>query len=180
MPKVGVNNEPLFERLMFAYDGSNYRVIKCDGSGNLVAAVLADQNVQARGYGYYAADWRKAPVPFGPSDTWQEKIAHTVSGTSTQTVHGAAVVEGVLRVVTGITVNYPGAATPDIICCATIDGEVIRFHEFVAIADDSHYGTAVWALLTHQDKMTYYIQSPGAGQTAYLYAWGYIMDQMAA
>jgi hypothetical protein len=50
---------------MFGYDGADYRVVKVDASGNLVAVILADQNVQARGYGWINAAWQKQPMPIG-------------------------------------------------------------------------------------------------------------------
>ena len=45
MPRVGVNNEPLLERAIFGFDGSDYRVVKVDTDGNLVAAVKASQSI---------------------------------------------------------------------------------------------------------------------------------------
>lgn len=46
MPKVGVNNEPLLERAIFGFDGADYRVVKVDTDGNLVAAVKASQEIE--------------------------------------------------------------------------------------------------------------------------------------
>ena len=62
MAKVGVNNDPLHERLMFGYDGTDYRVVKVDTGGNLVFAALADQNIQARDYGWISGAWQKNPL----------------------------------------------------------------------------------------------------------------------
>jgi len=45
MPHVGTDGSPLLERLMFAFDGTLYRPVKCDTNGNLVAAVLAGQTI---------------------------------------------------------------------------------------------------------------------------------------
>ena len=45
MPKVGVNQEPLNERLVFAFDGTDYRVVKCDTDGQLLAALATGQTV---------------------------------------------------------------------------------------------------------------------------------------
>lgn len=46
MPKVSVNNDPLLERLVFAYDGTSYRVVTCDTDGNVVAALKTGQSVE--------------------------------------------------------------------------------------------------------------------------------------
>lgn len=69
MPIVGVNNEPLYERVIFAYDGTDYRVIKSDTDGNIVIAQKADQNIQARSYGWYSSAWQKNPLTYGYSNT---------------------------------------------------------------------------------------------------------------
>ncbi len=82
MPKVGVNNEPLLERLVFAYDGTDYRVVKCDTNGNVVAALAADQNVQARLHGYDGSAWRKLPLILGRSALWDENLGGTATGTN--------------------------------------------------------------------------------------------------
>ncbi len=46
MALVGVNNEPLLERAVFGFDGTNYRVVKVDTDGNLVAALKASQTIE--------------------------------------------------------------------------------------------------------------------------------------
>jgi hypothetical protein len=46
MPKVGVDNDPLLERLIFAFDGADYRVVACDTDGNVVAALAAGQSIE--------------------------------------------------------------------------------------------------------------------------------------
>ncbi len=106
MAKVGVDNDPLHERVMFGFDGVDYRVLKVTDEGNLVAAVLADQeievvqdtatdlkatvdlaanqNVQSRGYGWIDGDWQKQPIITGYSDMQVEKVevASAPSGTN--------------------------------------------------------------------------------------------------
>jgi hypothetical protein len=89
MAKVAVDNSALLERLIFAYDGTNYRVVKCDASGNIVAGLVAgstievtqadpadlkatvtlaaDQNVQSRAYGWVSGAWQKNPLALGIS-----------------------------------------------------------------------------------------------------------------
>jgi hypothetical protein len=46
MAKASVDNDPLHERLIFAYDGTDYRVVKCDTDGNVVAAIKASQSIE--------------------------------------------------------------------------------------------------------------------------------------
>jgi hypothetical protein len=116
MPKVGVNNEPLLERLIFGYDGADYRVVKVDTSGNLVAAILAgqsievtqdtaadlkatvslaaDQDVQARGYGWVSAAWQKNPLLIGYSGTGSEEVKNLSAAAGTNQLNGTAVPAG--------------------------------------------------------------------------------------
>ena len=74
MAKVSVNNDPLLERLIFGYDGTNYRVVKVDAEGNLVIAVKIDQSVRAKGYGWVGSAWHKNPLVIGYSYTISESI----------------------------------------------------------------------------------------------------------
>lgn len=94
MPKVGVNNEPLLERLVFGYDGADYRVVKVDTSGNLVAALLANQNVQARGYGWVSAAWQKNPLLIGYSGTGSEEVKNLSAAAGVNVLNGTVVPAG--------------------------------------------------------------------------------------
>jgi len=94
MAKVGVNNEPLHERLIFGYDGSDYRVCKVDGEGNLVVALKANQEIVARNYGYVGGAWQKNPVPIGYSGDWTEELQDLTAATGTNTLSGTTVPAG--------------------------------------------------------------------------------------
>jgi len=45
MPQVGINQEPLRESLIFAFDGADYRVITCDTNGQILAAIATGQTL---------------------------------------------------------------------------------------------------------------------------------------
>ena len=127
MPKVGAGNEPLHERLIFAYDGTDYQVVACDTDGNLVAAVLADQNVQARPYGWISGAWQKQAMPFGFSDRVAEVVTDINTGAGADSVQTTPVPAGEYHVITHlemyalsatcdnlIAYQYAGAVTPPI------------------------------------------------------------------
>lgn len=94
MAKVSVNNDPLHERAIFAFDGSSYRAIKIDTDGNLVVAQKADQNIQARSHGYVSSAWQKDAPRLGYSGTQTEQVTSTAVGTGTHTLSSTTVPAG--------------------------------------------------------------------------------------
>jgi len=130
MPKVGVSNEPLLERALFAFDGADWRPVLVDASGNLVAGLLAgssiavtqsddtllkatvalkaDQNVQARGYGWVGAAWQKQPLPFGYSAVVSERKISTTLAAGTNSLSTTAVPAGEIHVYTHVSFYYAG------------------------------------------------------------------------
>jgi hypothetical protein len=117
MAKVGVNNEALLERAIFAYDGTNYRVVKCDTSGNLVAAVLTNQNVQARGYGWINSGWYKNPIIDGISSVFAEQKFNPSLAPGTNLLCSSAVPAGKLLIVTNVSFYYIGTVGTVLVNC---------------------------------------------------------------
>jgi hypothetical protein len=144
MAKVGVGNEALLERLIFAYDGTNYRVVKCDASGNLVAGLVAgstievtqdtasallatvslaaDQNVQARAYGWISGAWQKNPLLLGFSDTVQQATSTTTLPAGTSAINGEAVPAGEMWLITNMSMRMLSATITVLSLYLVIDG----------------------------------------------------------
>lgn len=130
MPLVGVNNEPLLERAIFAYDGADYRVVKVDTDGNLVAAIKASQSIEvmqdtaadlkatvtiptgqdieARDYSWLGSTWQKSPMAFGYSDTYSERLIDTALAGGNVNLLGTAVPSGQVIVATNLSLRYDG------------------------------------------------------------------------
>lgn len=142
MPQIGANNEPLLERAIFGYDGTNYRVVKVDTDGNLVAAIkasqtieviqdtaadlkatvnlAADQNVQARNYGFLGAAWQKLQLLWGYTDRWAERVSTTAAVAGQNELLSAAVPAGYVYVVQAVSlVNLNNAVTSAVISITT-------------------------------------------------------------
>jgi len=133
MPHVSNNYDPLLDRVIFAYDGTNYRVVKVDTSGQLVAAVAAgqtikvtqdtaanllatvnlatDQNVQARAHGYDGAAWRKLQQLWGYTDRWNQEVSNLSAAAGSNTLTCTAVAAGYVHVLQGVTVVDLNSAT---------------------------------------------------------------------
>ncbi len=79
MPKVGVDNEPLLERVMFGYDGTNYRIVKIDTDGNLVAAIKTSQSVTVLQSNPVNLKATVINTPRMPSDATLEQSYYQVS-----------------------------------------------------------------------------------------------------
>lgn len=199
MPKVGVGNEPLLERLVFGYDGSNYRVVKVDTSGNLVAALLAgssievtqdtaadlkatvnlatDQNVQARLHAYINSAWQKAPFCFGVSSIKTENVLNTSLLAGTNTLSTTAVTAGQIQVVTNIAFYYSGTV-------ATVVMGVYMKHDAVTYAlygqappvSNQIYDRQGQWVMDAGDQMQLIIFNATAGDDANLVITGYNMD----
>jgi hypothetical protein len=118
MAAVGVGNEPLHERALFAFDGTVYRKVKINTSGELVvaqavgsslnvtASLAADQNVQARAYGWDGSAWRKLQLLFGYTDRWAEQVTVVSTGAGTTTASTTAVSAGYVHVAENIVVYH--------------------------------------------------------------------------
>ena len=119
MTKVGVGNIPLHERLVFGYDGTDYRVVKVDTAGNLLVALNTDQNVQSRGYGWISNAWQKNPLSFGYSGQVSERLLDDNLPAGFKQVLGAKCPPERIWVVTIATVKYTGTV-PDYILLRVI------------------------------------------------------------
>jgi hypothetical protein len=122
LPVVGVTNVPLYERLIFGHDGSDYRVVKVDGSGNLVAAVLADQNIQAYAHGYVGAAWQKDAMRVGYSGTVSELKTDLNASAGNNTLASTAVPAGEIWTVQAIHAYNLNRAATTINIYATVGG----------------------------------------------------------
>jgi hypothetical protein len=143
MPQIGANNEPLLERAIFGYDGTNYRVVKVDTDGNLVAAIkasqtieviqdtaadlkatvnlAADQNVQARNYGFLGAAWQKQPLIWSYSSRLSERVSNTSAAAGQNTLNSSAIAAGYVAKIEAVEA-FNDTTNPTLIRLAVIGG----------------------------------------------------------
>lgn len=184
MPKRGVSNEALYERLIFAFDGDDYRVVACDTDGNLTAAVLADQsievvqddaadlkatvdiaadqNVQARGYGYIGAAWQKVPLPFGLSGRVAEIVTDTNTGAGTDSVSTTAVPAGEYHIVSQISMYVASGSANNLVAYLNAAGTTPGLFGYTSPTSSQVYDRQGWWVLAPGD----YIQVYGFDLTA--------------
>ena len=110
MPTTGVNDEPLQDRRIFAYDGTNYRVVKCDTDGNLVIALKAEEDVQANAYGWINAAWQKDPLRLGYSGQLQDVYSNTNLSAGNNLHNFDTVPSGEIWVITALWFMYIGTS----------------------------------------------------------------------
>lgn len=122
MPLVSVNNEPLLERAIFGFDGVNYRVVKVDTDGNIVVAQKANQNVQARSYGFYSNAWQKDPLRLGYSGRGSEEQFKLNATAGFDVLTGSAVPPGEIWLVNAVSANDLNTALASIGLVAKIAG----------------------------------------------------------
>ena len=133
MPHVGNNNEPLLDRLVFAFDGSFYKPLQVDSDGYLrtseqhplttIAATVsnwpgtqqvslaADQNVQARQYGYFGTAWQKQPINLGFTSSLTKICSNIALAAGNQTLTIYTVPANTVVIVDTVSVAYIGTVT---------------------------------------------------------------------
>jgi len=133
MPHVGNDNEPLLDRLAFAFDGTFYKPLRLDSDGYLrtseqhpltsIAATVsnwpdtqqvslaADQNLQARQYGYVGTAWQKQPLQFGYGGVFSDHITNNDLAGGDNLIYGAVAPNNRVWVVKNISVGYTGTTT---------------------------------------------------------------------
>ncbi len=92
--------------------GANWTVVQATPA-NLQAAVNlnADQNVQARAYGYIGGAWQRQPLQFGYSDTVADTYSNLSLPAGTTTVNFTAVPASTVHVITNLQAWYSGTIT---------------------------------------------------------------------
>ena len=152
MPHVGNNNEPLLDRLVFAFDGTLYKPLALDSDGYLrtseqhplttIAATVsnwpstqpvsvsnwpgtqpvsvsnwpstqqvslaADQNVQARQYGYVGSAWQKQPINLGFTASLTQIYSNTALAAGSNTLTIYTVPANTVAVIDTVSVSYVG------------------------------------------------------------------------
>lgn len=82
MPHVGLNDEPLLSRSLYAYDGTLWKPVTIDSNSYLKVTLPLIENITARSYGWFNSDWRKNPLTLGLSDIWDESADGNSTATS--------------------------------------------------------------------------------------------------
>jgi hypothetical protein len=198
MPLVGVNNEPLQERAIFAYDGSNYRVVKCDGDGNIVAAIDTGQTIEvtqdtaadlkctasvgtgsfidALNKGYVSAAWQKDPIRFGYSDALKYTISNSNLAAGASTTDGSLVPTGEFWVITNLSMNTISVTITRVDCRLVIDGTTLTIFNIVPPTTNVLNDRQGWWVLGPGDKASVRVYTATAGDDVYLYATGFKVD----
>jgi hypothetical protein len=94
MAKVGSSQELLAENANFVFTGSLWVPMKADASGQLAVGLIADQNAQARSYGYVAGAWQKNPLQLGYSAVSAAEVSDTDAPAGYNVMLSAAVPAG--------------------------------------------------------------------------------------
>jgi hypothetical protein len=175
MPQIGANNEPLLERAIFGYDGTDYRVVKVDASGNLVAAVLADQNVQARLHGYDGTNWRKLQQVFGYTDRVVEKQTTVSTGAGTTAVDSTAVEAGYVHVISSVAAWHSNVGA--LFCVLQFYNGTNYLEQSIApaLAQYTLMSLSLPFVLKASDSLRFYAVALPAGQSVFLSLNGYKM-----
>ena len=190
MPLIGVNEEALYERAIFAYDGTDYRVVKCDTDGNLVAAVKADQeievvqdtaadlkatvdisadqNVQARGYGWDGSNWRKNPIPLGFTDIVEETLLDEDLDAGTNNLDGTAVPAGEIWRILIVNYRTVSASVSSAVARAFGLATAIIIEQQIPPTSGSWYPVQCETLLQEGDYMSLLVLNATSGDKAYM------------
>lgn len=121
MPHFSNNNDPLLDRAVFGFDGTNYRVIKLDTSGQLVVAIAASQTIQANLHGYDGSAYHKNPLVWGYTDRWSETISNLNPGAGSITLLSTAVPSGYVYVLEAVAA-LNNTTNPAVIVISVTDG----------------------------------------------------------
>jgi len=197
MPHVSNNNDPLLDRAIFAYDGTDYRVVKVDTSGQLVAAVATgqtikvtqdtaanllatvnvatDQNIQARNHGWDGSAWRKSQQLWGYTDRWQQEVVNLAAAAGTNNLSTTAVPSGYVYILQAATVLDVTSATVGL-HLYLVGG---TFNYYLALSAGGAAATRlIWngeVALKAGDIVRASLVGCTLNDDIYLYVWGYKM-----
>lgn len=195
MPRVGADKAALYERLIYAYDGTDYRVVKCDTDGNVVAAIKASQiitvtqdtasnlqatvtiptgqDILARLQGYYGASWRNAPVHFGVGTPYAETKSNTSLPSGTTSLTFSTVASNTVRVVTGVMICFQGTTPTYLQFNMMIGGVTVMVYRHLSPTSLELYSVQGWWVLDTGDYIVAYIAGATAGDKLYAYCVGF-------
>lgn len=176
MPKAGVNQDPLTERVVFGFDGANYRVVKVDTDGNLVIALKTIEDVQANSYGWQGADWRKDPLRLGYSDTLKVSWSDTNLAAGTNTVVSAAVPADTLWVGTSFALQVISATVTSFSYALTMGGTTMVLQQRRSPVTSIYYGITGEFVLKAGDMFAALVYGATAGDNLYARVTGYSID----
>lgn len=176
MPQVGVSNEPLYERLIFGYDGTDYRVIKVDSSGQIVLATLAGETIGAQSYGWISSAWQKDPLRIGLSGVIRRSANNTNLSAGANNVDDTAVPAGEYWVIDNFSLLYIGTV-PTLILWAIVSSAAQYVLSEVQSPTASHwYGLQGRWVLGPGDQLRARVIGATLGDDLYLNAVGFRVD----
>ncbi len=199
MPKVGSSNEALYERAMFVYTGSLWVPLKADSSGQLAVGMIAgqsievtqatpadlnatvdiaaNQSVDARLHGYITGQWKKAPIPFGPSSVKAEKVLNSNLAAGANTLSSTGVPAGKLEVITNIGFYYIGTVAGVVLSVNLTNNSILYslFGQTPPVSALVYDRQGQW-VLSQGDNITLAIAGATLHDAAGLIITGYVMD----
>jgi hypothetical protein len=111
MGLVGLNNAPLRENAIFAFDGTNYRAVKCDLSGNLIMAVSEETIVFSKECGYVDGDYSLQALALGYSGVINFAETVVSTGAASTSIDGDVVPEGEIWVLENMVAQHADVPT---------------------------------------------------------------------
>ena len=182
MPHVATDGSPLHERLIYLTYGTTYLPALCDASGNIVAVlgagqvievtqdtaadlkatvnVAADQNIQARDYGYLSAAWYKQPLQVGVSAALGDVKSNTSLPAGNSNQFNTTVPASTLWHVTHASFLYSGTLPTQILLKASVGGVSYGINSWLkaALASGVTYGYHLDLWLAAGDSMFWFIE----------------------
>lgn len=176
MPVVGVSNEPLYERLMFGYDGTDYRVVKVDSSGQIVLATLAAETIGAQSYGWISSAWQKDPLRIGLSGRVAETWSNSALSAGTNNVDDGAVPSGEYWVVTNFAWAYVGTVPTAIRRGILVSSSPYWLDEVTSIASNIRNGLQGYWVLSPGDTLRVTVLGATLNDSLSAFALGFRVD----
>ena len=199
MGKVGPANEPLLERLIYATSTGGIKAIVCDTNGNLIVTFLtgqtvavtqanaalllatvniaANQNIQARGYGYLSSAWYKQPLVIGMSGVLSEVVSNTALPSGDSNQFHSAVPANTLWHVTHASFSYWGTLPTQIGLYGTVGGIPCYINVWLKAMMTSNitigYHLDLW--LQASDQLYWHIETATLNDDFYGFIMGHTM-----
>lgn len=151
MPKVGAANEPLLERLIYGYDGSSYRPLKCDTNGNLLA--LSD--FAAYGTLLYQIK-EQVSLPSGTVDITDDPVP-----------------AGEIWVVTNTYISYTGSGVTAIKLMLAHSGNLLNLYKQTSPVSGQGYDRQCRLVLYEGDYLVLRVANASSNDSGYLHYTGY-------
>lgn len=176
MPVVSVDNLPLYELAIFGYDGTNYRVVSINTSGQLVLALATGQALQANSYGWISGVQQRDPLRFGLSGVVRELLLNASLAAGVNTINSTLVPTGEYHVLTNVSMQYVGTPPTSIELYILSGGTLYNLFMVATPVSATFYDRQGWWPLAPGERLQMYISGATAGDNARFYLSGFRVD----